>query len=198
MRLAQRPEELRASVEENLRTLGFDSLPLVNVRRMDTVHRIPGTAEQDVDIDDQLAEMISMRDEGLISSIGLSSTTIEVLRRALPTGIACVQNPYSVLDRDDEAMLDLCVAEGIAWVPYFPLGGALPGHPKVADHEAVQAVATAAGATPAQVGLAWLLQHSPNTLTIAGTASRTHLEANVAVAQVTLDAEAMGLLDSLN
>src|SRR5690606_269984 len=99
---------------------------------------------------------------------------------ALPAGIACVQNAYSLVARPDEEMLDLCVAHGIAWVPFFPLGGAFPGMPKVADEPAVRAASAALGVSPAQVGLAWLLRHAPNTLLIPGTSDVGHLEANVA------------------
>ena len=197
MRSAQRPEQLRASVEDNLRSLGLDQIPVVNLRRMDTGHAVPGGPDQVVDVDDQLAEMTAMRAEGLIGGIGLSSITLDVLRRALPAGIACVQNAYSLIDRSDEAMLDLCAAEGIAWVPYFPLGSAFPGLPKVTDEPAVQVVAATLGVTASQVGLAWLLQHSPDTLLIPGTASLDHLDANVAVGEVHLDPAMVDALDRL-
>ena len=188
MRSAQRPEQLRASVEDNLRSLGLDRIPVVNLRRMDTGHAIPMTADQVVDLDDQLAEMSAMRDEGLIGGIGLSSTTLDMLRRGLPAGIACVQNAYSLVARDDEPMVELCAAEDIAWVPYFPLGSAFAGLPKVTDEPDVQQIAATLGVTPSQVGLAWLLQHTPNTLLIPGTASIEHLDANIAVGDVHLDA----------
>ena len=197
MRSAQRPEELRASVEDNLRSLGLEQIPVVNLRRMDTGHAVPGGPDQVVDVDDQLAEMSAMREEGLIGGIGLSSITIDVLRRALPAGIACVQNAYSLVDRSDEPMLELCAAEGIAWVPYFPLGSAFPGLPKVTDEPDVQAIAATLGVTPSQVGLGWLLQHSPGTLLIPGTASVDHLDANVAVGGVHLDAAMTDQLDRI-
>ncbi len=197
MRSAQRPEELRASVEDNLRSLGLEQIPVVNLRRMDTGHAVPGGPDQVVDVDDQLAEMSAMREEGLIGGIGLSSITIDVLRRALPAGIACVQNAYSLVDRSDEPMLELCAAEGIAWVPYFPLGSAFPGLPKVTDEPDVQAIAATLGVTPSQVGLGWLLQHSPDTLLIPGTASIDHLDANVAVGGVHLDAAMTDQLDRI-
>lgn len=197
MRSAQRPEELRASVQENLRTLGLEQLPLVNLRRMDTAHAIPRPVDQMVDLDDQLAEMTAMRDEGLIGGIGLSSVTLDVLQRALPAGVAGVQNAYSLLDRGDEPMLELCLAENIAWVPYFPLGSAFPGLPKVTDAPEVRAAAQELGITPAQVGLAWLLQHSSHTLLIPGTATTEHLEANLAVGHVHLDTATMQQLDLL-
>ena len=197
MRSAQRPQELRASVEDNLRTLAVEQIPVVYLRRMDTGHRVPGGPDQVVDLDDQLAEMTAMRDEGLIGGIGLSSITLDVLRAALGAGIACVQNPYSVIARDDEAMLELCVAQGIAWVPYFPLGSAFSGLPKVTDEPDVQTIAATLDVTPAQVGLAWLLQHSPNTLLIPGTASIGHLDANIAVGDVHLDPAMVARLDRI-
>ncbi|MER6079756.1 aldo/keto reductase [Streptomyces sp. NPDC001833] len=195
LRLAQRPEQLRASVENNLRSLGLDRLPVVNLRRLDSGPGLRPEGDQVVDLDDQLAVMTALRDEGKIGAIGLSSITLDVLRRALPAGIACVQNAYSLVSRDDEAMLQLCVAEGIAWVPFFPLGGAFPGLPKVTDEPAVLAVAESLGVTPSQVGLAWLLHHAPNVLLIPGTANAAHLEANMAVSDITFDAVTLATLD---
>jgi aryl-alcohol dehydrogenase-like predicted oxidoreductase len=194
---AQKPAELRAAVEHDLRQLGLDCVPVVNLRRMDIGPSAEVEEGQDVDVDDQLAEMIALRDEGKIGAIGISSVPVDVVRRALPAGIACVQNAYSVLDRSQEAALDLCAAEGIAWVPYFPLGSSFPGFPKVAEHPVVAEIAGALGVTGAQVGLAWLLAHSPNTLLIPGTRSVGHLEENLGAAEVTLDAEALERLDGI-
>ncbi|MFD8723695.1 aldo/keto reductase [Streptomyces sp. NPDC059629] len=197
LRLAQRPEQLRASVENNLRSLGLDRLPVVNLRRLDSGPGLRPEGDQVVDLDDQLAVMTALRDEGKIGAIGLSSITLDVLRRALPAGIACVQNAYSLVSRDDEAMLQLCVAEGIAWVPFFPLGGAFPDLPKVTDEPAVLGVAESLGVTPSQVGLAWLLHHAPNVLLIPGTANAAHLEANMAVSDITFDAVTLATLDAI-
>src|SRR5271170_8512637 len=166
---AQRPAELRAAVEDDLRQLGLDQIPVVNLRRLDLGPGLAAEGDQIVDVDDQLAEMIALRDEGKIGAIGVSSVPLDVLGRALPAGIVCVQNAYSLLDRAHEAMLELCTAEGIAWAPFFPLGSSFPGFPKVAENDAVRKVADDREATPAQVGLAWLLAHAPNTLLIAGT-----------------------------
>ncbi|MEC3976338.1 aldo/keto reductase [Amycolatopsis sp. H20-H5] len=197
VRLAQRPEELRASVEANLASLGLDRIPLVNLRRTDTGPGLRAEGDQVVDLDDQLAVMVALRDEGKIGAIGLSSVNIEVLRRALPAGIACVQNAYSLVARDDEALLDLCIAEGVAWVPFFPLGGALPGMPKVTDEPAVVAAAESLGRTPAQVGLAWLLHRAPNVLLIPGTASVEHLRENVDAGAIVLDDATLAALDAV-
>ncbi|MFB7657874.1 MULTISPECIES: aldo/keto reductase [unclassified Streptomyces] len=197
MRLAQRPKELRASVEANLTGLGMDRIPLVNLRRMDAAPRIPFDTDPTVDFDDQLAEMTALRDEGKIGAIGLSSVTLAGLRQAIPAGIACVQNAYSLVARGDEDLLQLCTAEGIAWVPYFPLGSAFPGMPKVSDEPAVQEAARTLDATPSQVGLAWLLHHAPNVLLIPGTATADHLKANVAAGALRLDETILATLDAI-
>jgi aryl-alcohol dehydrogenase-like predicted oxidoreductase len=194
---AQKPAELRAAVEDDLSQLGLERVPVVNLRRMDLGPGVTAEGDQIVDLDDQLAEMIALRDEGKIGAIGVSSVPLDVVRRALPPGIVCVQNAYSVLDRSQEATLDLCVAEGIAWVPFFPLGSSLPGFPKVADDAVVVEVARQIGCTPAQVGLAWLLAHAPNTLLIPGTRAIAHLEENIGAADVSLSADAIARLDAV-
>ncbi|OBG31078.1 aldo/keto reductase [Mycobacterium sp. E3198] len=193
---AQRPAELRAAVEDDLRQLGLDRVPVVNLRRMDLGPSAAVEGDQEVDLEDQLAEMIALRDEGKIGAIGVSSVPLDVVRRALPAGIACVQNAYSLLDRSQEETLDLCSSEGIAWVPYFPLGSAFPGFPKVTDDAVVVEVAGEIGATPAQVGLAWLLAHSPNTLLIPGTRTVAHLEENIGAGKVALSADVLARLES--
>ena len=197
LRLAQRPEQLRASVEDNLRGLGVEQLPVVNLRRLDSGPGLRPEGDQVVDLDDQLAVMTALRDEGKIGAIGLSCVTLAGLERALPAGIACVQNAYSLVSRDDEDVLRLCLAEGIAWMPFFPLGGAFPGLPKATDEPAVRAVAADLGVSAAQVGLAWLLHHAPNVLLIPGTADAAHLEANVATAAITFDDATMAALDAV-
>jgi pyridoxine 4-dehydrogenase len=116
--------------------------------------------------------------------------------RALPAGIVCVQNLYSLVARGDEDMLRLCADEQIAWVPFFPLGGAFPRMPKVTDEPAVTAVVRSLGRAPAQIGLAWLLHHAPNVLLIPGTANTDHLEANIAAGTITLDNTAMATLNA--
>jgi aryl-alcohol dehydrogenase-like predicted oxidoreductase len=197
LRLAQRPDQLRASVEDNLRSLGVDQLPVVNLRRLDSGPGLRPEGNQVVGLDDQLAVMTTLRDEGKIGAIGLSSVTFDGLRRALPAGIACVQNAYGLVSRGDEDMLQLCVAEGIAWVPFFPLGGAFPGLPKVTEEPVVHTVAECLGVTPSQVGLAWLLHHAPNVLLIPGTADAAHLEANMAAGKITFDAATLATLDAI-
>jgi aryl-alcohol dehydrogenase-like predicted oxidoreductase len=195
---AQRPEQLRAGVQANLRSLAVEQVDVVNLRLLEaTPGGRPTPADQRVDLDSQLAEMAALRDEGKIGGIGLSSVTLDHLRHALPVGIACVQNAYSLLDRSGEPLLDLCRQHGLAWVPYFPLGSAFPGVAKVTEHPAVLDAATARHATPAQVGLAWLLAHDPHTLLIPGTSSLAHLADNVATANVHLDPGTIDALDQL-
>ncbi|MGI8418323.1 MAG: aldo/keto reductase [Nakamurella sp.] len=192
---AQRPEQLRAGVEANLRSLGVDQLAVVNLRRMDAGPGLIATGDQVVDLDGQLAELAALRDEGKIGGIGLSNVSADQLRRALPVGIACVQNSYNLLDRIAEPLLDLCREHGLAWVPFFPLGSAFPGMARVTDHPAVLGAAMALQLTPAQIGLAWLLQHDPSTLLIPGTSSQAHLADNIAAAEVNLDPQTMSVLD---
>jgi len=194
---AQKPAELRAAVENDLSQLGVDRIPVVNLRRMDIGPGVGAEGDQIVDLDDQLAEMIALRDEGKIGGIGVSSVPLEILQRALPADIACVQNAYSLLDRSQEELVDVCTAVGIAWVPYFPLGSAFPGFPKVADNPVVVEIADEVGATPSQVGLAWLLAHAPTTLLIPGTRSIAHLEENLGAGDVALSAEQIARLDAV-
>lgn len=195
--LAQRPAELRAQVEANLRTLGRERIDVVNLRRADTGPGLRAEGEQLVDLDDQLAELVAMRDEGLIGGIGLSAVTTDVVRRALPAGVVCVQNAYSLVAREHEALLAQCIREGIAWVPYFPLGGAFPGLPKVVDEPAAVRIADELGVTPAQLGLAWLLQHAPDVLLIPGTSDAGHLAENLAAGAVRLDETQVADLDAV-
>ncbi len=201
IRLAQRPEQLRASVEDNLASLGVEHIALVYLRRADVGPGLTAEGDQVVDIDDQMAAMIAMREEGKIGAIGLSAVDLDRFNRARPAGVACVQNAYNLADRRFEDMLGLCLAHGIAWAPFFPLGGgagsAAPLGPRVIELPQVTALAQQIGATPTQVGLAWLLHHAANTLLISGTASLTHLEENLGAASVRLDDAAMAKLDAL-
>jgi aryl-alcohol dehydrogenase-like predicted oxidoreductase len=195
--VAQQPAQLRASVEENLRALATDHLAVVNLRRTDVPPGIVATGDQVVDLDSQLAELVALRDEGKIGGIGLSHVSLAQLRQALPAGIVCVQNLYNVLSRGHEDVLVECAEQGIAWVPYFPLGSAFDGLPSVTDHPVVMAHARRLGITPAQAGLAWLLGHNPVTLLIPGTRNLAHLTDNVAVARLELDHEATTAFDAL-
>jgi aryl-alcohol dehydrogenase-like predicted oxidoreductase len=183
---AQTPAELRADVEENLRALGLDHLTAVNLRRMD--EHLDGA--HDVALEDQVAELAALRDEGKIAGVGLSTVSAADLAMARTvTEIVCVQNPFSLVDQADTEVLDACAAAGIAYVPYFPLGSAFPHLPKVTDQPAVQAVAARRGVPAARVGLAWLLARAENVLLIPGTSSVAHLEENMAVGELELTSE---------
>ena len=194
---AQRPAELRAAVEADLSQLGVEQIGVVNLRRLDLGPGLQAEGDQIVDLDDQLAEMIALRDEGKIGGIGVSSVPLEIVQRALPAGVACVQNSYSLMDRSQETTLDLCTAEGIAWVPYFPLGSAFPGFPKASNDPVVIEIAGELGVTPSQVGLAWLLADAPTALLIPGTRSIAHLEENIGVGDITLSADVLAQLDAI-
>jgi len=194
---AQRPEDLRADVEANLRRLGLERLAVVNLRRLDARPGIVATGDQLVDLDSQLAELVALRDAGMIEGIGLSGVRPDQLRKALPVGVACVQNLYNVLDRAAEPLLTECSTHDVAWVPFFPLGSAFARAARVTEHPTVIAAAADLGVTPGQVGLAWLLAHDPNTLLIPGTRSAEHLAENMAAADIQLEATTMAKLDAL-
>jgi pyridoxine 4-dehydrogenase len=190
---AQRPADLRRGVEDNLRSLEVDRVDVVNLRLIG--EHAPKGADA-VPLADQLGEMAALRDEGKIGAVGLSNVTLDQLDAGLlETEIACVQNPMSLLDRSDQPTLDRCREDGIAYVPFFPLGSAFPGARHVNDDPAVQAVAERLGRTPAQVALAWLLQHSENILLIPGTSSVGHLEENLAAGELVLDPAALDALE---
>jgi pyridoxine 4-dehydrogenase len=194
---AQRPHELRAQVEANLATLGVERLGVVNLRRLDAAPGIVAEGDQLVDLDDQLAELAALRDAGKIGGVGLSSVSAEQVDRAAPAGIVCVQNLYSVIDRSAEPVLGRCREHGVAWVPFFPLGSAFANRARVTDNPTVTAIAAELGATPAQVGLAWLLAHDDRTLLIPGTADLGHLAENIAAGAVRLPPAAVTALDHL-
>ena len=196
---AQKPAELRAAVEDDLRQLGLDRVPVVNLRRLDLGPGLAAEGDQIVDLDDQLAEMVALRDEGKIGAIGMSNVPLEVLQRALPAGIVCVQNAYSLLDRSHEDMLDFCSGRRKSrGCRSSRSDRRSPAFPSVADDAVVQEIAGELGATPAQVGLAWLLAHAPNTLLIPGTRSIAHLEENVGAAGVALSDDALARLDAVS
>jgi pyridoxine 4-dehydrogenase len=194
---AQRPRELREQVEANLKALGVHTLGVVNLRRTDMPPGIIAEGDQIVDLDDQLAELIALRDEGKIAGIGLSHVAADQLRRALPAGIVGVQNMYNMLERSAEPVLELCRAHSIAWVPYFPLGSAFEGLAKVTDHPVVREAAVALDATSAQIGLAWQLAHYGNTLLIPGTSNPAHLDENLAAGDIVLPPDLIAALDSI-
>jgi len=184
---AQRPEELRAGVEANLASLELDQVPVVNLRRH---------PESDVPFAEQLDAMTAMRDEGLIGGVGLSNVTLDDYHTArAQTDVACVQNAYNLTDRSDQPLFDACRADSIPYVPFFPLGSAFFADNPVLDAPVVEDTAHRLGATRAQVALAWLLAQAPTVLLIPGTSSPTHLEENMAAAEVVLDETAIEALD---
>ncbi len=192
---ALRPEELRAGVEDNLRALGVERLTLVNLRLLDGE---PGAADTP-----PLAEMLGaledLRREGKIEHLGLSNVSREQVEEALDlVPIAGVQDQYSVLDRTNEDVLEVCRGRGLAFVPFFPLGSAFTGGPRrLAADPAIARTAERHGATPSQVALAWLLHHDERILLIPGTSSVAHLEANVAAIDLELDEDDLAALEDV-
>ncbi|MCV7229118.1 oxidoreductase [Mycolicibacterium komossense] len=174
------PADLRKDIEANLRTLGVEQLAAVNLRLMDS-------DEPDELFDRQLDVMIRAREEGLIGGIGLSSIDLTHLQHAMArTEIVCVQNPYNLADRASQSVLDECTEHEIAFVPFFPLGSAFAQDNPVLGNAIVRRVAADLGRTPAQIALAWTLSVAPNVLLIPGTSSVSHLQENLAVADIDL------------
>jgi len=190
---AQRPQELRSGVEDNLRSLSLERMALVNLRL------IGAEASPEVPLADQLGVLEELRGEGKLELIGLSNVDAETVQTALGMAeIACVQNGYSILDRAHDDVLELCIERDIAFVPFFPLGSAWTGGPAVlAADPALARVASRHGATPAQVALAWLLHRDEHILLIPGTATVAHLEENLAAAELALDSEDLATLEQV-
>jgi aryl-alcohol dehydrogenase-like predicted oxidoreductase len=173
---ARSPKELREGVEENLKRLGLEAMDVVNLRLGGFSAPDPGSVAE------TFGAMAEMQQEGLIKHLGLSTVSAEQIAEAQAIApVACVQNMYNVANREDDQLIESLAGQGIAYVPYFPLGGFDP-----LQSERLEAVAARLGATPMQVALAWLLQRSPNILLIPGTSSRGHLRENVAAARLTL------------
>jgi aryl-alcohol dehydrogenase-like predicted oxidoreductase len=176
------PAELRAGVEDNLRTLQIERIDLVNLRLFDE-HDSEGL------LPEQLGALEDLRQEGKLDLIGISNAAADTVRRALElVDVACVQNAYSLVNRAEEQELELCEERGLAFVPFFPLGSAFTGGPRqLAADPAIAEVAARKQATPSQIALAWLLHRSERILLIPGTSSVRHLEENVAAADIELD-----------
>jgi len=180
--------ELTQAVHDNLRNLGLDVVDVVNLRAMFDVH---GPAEGS--LDEALEVLADLKQQGLIRHIGLSNVTAKQIEDAGKiTDIVCVQNQYNLAHRHDDALIDTLAARGIAYVPFFPLGGFSP-----LQSSALSDVAAKLDATPMQVALAWLLQRSPNILLIPGTSSRGHLRENLAAATIELPSEALSELEKV-
>lgn len=182
-------EELTAGVHDNLRNLGLDALDIVNYRSMGAVH---GPAEGP--IGEQVAVLAELRRKGLIRHIGLSNVTAaQVAEAQAITEVVCVQNNYNLAHRDDDALIDALARRGIAYVPFFPLGGFTP-----LQSSTLTLVAERLGAKPMQVALAWLLHRSPNILLIPGTSSAAHLRENLAASRLSLSRQILGELDAIS
>jgi len=180
-------QELIDGAHDNLRNLGLDALDVVNLR----VGGLDGP--KDFSIVQQVSVLAELKQQGLIRHIGLSNVTVGQLRQAQTiTPIVCVQNLYNVANRADDALIDVLAAEGIAYVPFFPLGGFTPLQSSELDE-----VAKSLNATSMQTALAWLLHRSPNILLIPGTSSRAHLRENIAAASLVLPADATRKLDAI-
>jgi pyridoxine 4-dehydrogenase len=187
------PAELRQGVEDNLRTLRVERMDLVNLRMVGE-HGAP-----DEPLPEQLGVLEDLRSEGKLDLIGVSNVTIEGVDRAVDlVDIACVQNSYNILQRSGDTFVDRCAELGIAFVPFFPLGSAFMGGPaRLAADPTLREVAAGHGATPAQIALAWLLARYERILLIPGTSSVAHLEENLAVAGIELDAEDLRVLEGV-
>ena len=188
---AQQPDELRAGVEANLRSLRVERLDLVNLRLVGAGHDPAGL------LGEQLLALEAMREEGKLDLIGLSNVDQATVQRALEiVDVAGIQNGYSIIDRHDDEMVEFAREREIAFVPFFPLGSALRGGPaRLAADPAIARVAGKHGARPSQIALAWLLARYDRMLLIPGTGSVAHLEENMAAADVELDAADLAALD---
>lgn len=184
---ARAPEQLRQGVYDNLRNLGLDTLDVVNLRVGGFDRPEPGSIEE------PFTALAEMQQEGLIKHLGLSTVSAEQIAEAQSIApVVCVQNFYNLAHREDDALIDALATQGIAYVPYFPLGGFSP-----LQSRTLNSVATHLDTTPMAVALAWLLQRSPNILLIPGTSSVTHLRENVAGAALALPEEVLSELNRI-
>jgi pyridoxine 4-dehydrogenase len=185
---AQSPAELEQAVHDNLRNLGLDVLEVVNLRVMLDVH---GPAEGSIEA--PFSALAKLQQQGLVRHLGLSNVTASQVAEAQRIApVACVQNQFNLAHRGDDALVDALGAQGIAYVPFFPLGGFSPLQSQTLSEEAARL-----GVTPMKVALAWLLARAPNILLIPGTSSVGHLHENLAAAELTLDAGAMKALGGI-
>jgi aryl-alcohol dehydrogenase-like predicted oxidoreductase len=185
---ASSPQDLTAGVHDNLRNLGLDALDIVNYRVVGSSH-----GPEEGSIAEQVTVLANLRRKGLIRHIGLSNVTAaQVAEAQAITDIVCVQNHYNLAQRDDDALIDDLATQGIAYVPFFPLGGFTP-----LQSSTLSDVAGRLRVTPMQVAQAWLLHRSPNILLIPGTSSVVHLRENLASGQLTLSPQALEELDGI-
>jgi len=186
--VARSPEDLTTGVHDNLRNLGLDALDIVNYRVVGSGH-----GPEEGSIAEQVTVLAGLRRKGLVRYIGLSNVTAaQVAEAQAITDIVCVQNNYNLAQRHDDAFIDELARKGIAYVPFFPLGGFTP-----LQSSTLSDVASRIGATPMQVALAWLLRRSPNVLLIPGTSSVAHLRENLAAGELTLSPDILAELDGI-
>ncbi|MER7727799.1 aldo/keto reductase family oxidoreductase [Streptomyces sp. NPDC096323] len=184
---ARKPEELRRAVTENLENLGLDTLDVVNLRLGDAQGPVTGSLAE------AFETLVELQQQGLIRHLGVSNATAAQVAEARSIApIVCVQNMYNLAHRQDDSLIDELAEQGIAYVPFFPLGGFSP-----LQSSALTAVATRLDATPMSVALTWLLQRSPNILLIPGTSSVAHLRENVAGAELQLSDDDLAELDKI-
>ncbi|MGW0570531.1 oxidoreductase [Streptomyces tauricus] len=184
---AREPEDLKAQVHENLRRLGVEALDVVNLR----VGSVAGTDEEP--LGDQFGALAELREQGLIRHLGVSSVSAAQLTEAQAIApVVTVQNLYNLANRQDDALVERCAAEGIAFAPFFPLGGFSPLQSSILTD-----VAARLGASPQQVALSWLLQRSPSIVLIPGTSSRAHLRENIAATTLALPPEEITELNKI-
>jgi len=185
---AQSADDLSRAVHDNLRNLGLEQLEVVNLRLMGDIH-----APSEGSLEEQFSALARLREQGLIRHLGLSNVTpTQVAEAQAIAPVACVQNQYNLVYRDDDAMVDALAKQGIAYVPFFPLGGFSP-----IQSEALSDIAASIGASPMQTALAWLLARSPNLLLIPGTSNASHLAENLAAASLKLSVEVKAQLDAI-
>lgn len=185
---ALEPADIERAVQDNLRNLGLDALDVVNLRIMGDVHKpAEGPVEK------QVETLARLRERGLVRNVGISNATaaqIAAAQRIVP--IVCVQNHYNLVHRADDALIDALAAQGIAYVPFFPLGGFSP-----IQSSALSSLAARLEVTPMALALAWLLRRSPNVLLIPGTSTLAHLRENVAAARLDLTDAVLAELDAI-
>jgi len=185
---ASSPVELKQSVHDNLRNLGLNVLDVVNFRAWGNVHS-PGEES----IAEPFTALAELQQQGLIRHLGISNVTAAQIKEALTIApVVCVQNHYNLVQRGDDALIDDLASQGIAYVPFFPLGGFTP-----LQSSTLSDIAARLGATPMQVALAWLLHRSPNILLIPGTSSLVHLRENLAASTLSLSTETLNELNSI-
>ena len=185
---AAEPEDIKRGVHDNLRNLGLDALEIVNMRIMGSIHE-----PSEGSIEKQVAALADLQRQGLVRHIGLSNVTSSQVAEAQGIAkIVCVQNQYNLVQREDEALVEELAGKGIAYVPFFPLGGFTP-----IQSSGLSKIAQEIGATPMQVALAWLLHRSPNILLIPGTSSVEHLRENLKVAELSLSKAVLAELDAV-